>query len=312
MSSASQPLPRPPSKTAVWTAIARAIGAKHPDPELRNPDHLAASFVGPRERALLPDYPTNALDLDFERALARLPDPGFVAANTALTKHVDATMAEAIRLGARQVVVLGAGLDSRGYRFEDRLRGVRFLEVDAGPTQVYKQRRVGEVLGRVPAHVRYVPVDFTRDDLLTELRAGGYAEADLTFFIWEGVAVYLPEGAVRSTLGFVRGHAAPGSTIFFNYVLSGSPLLHNPDGRTARWGEPMIFGFPGASAAGYVDGEGLAVVSDLSYGELAAKYLSGSAGAAPPPAPAPSAASAATVRYCLARVPQGAAESTRG
>ena len=63
-----------PSKTAVWAAAARAVGAKNPNPELRNPDDLAVKFLGPRERALLPDYPMDALDLGYDAAMQQLGD----------------------------------------------------------------------------------------------------------------------------------------------------------------------------------------------------------------------------------------------
>src|SRR5262245_11099121 len=58
-----------PSKTAVYIAAARAIGARNPDDKQRNPDYLAIKFLGPRERMLLPDYPVDAIDLPFKEAL---------------------------------------------------------------------------------------------------------------------------------------------------------------------------------------------------------------------------------------------------
>ena len=76
--------------------------------------------------------------------------------------------------------------------------------------------------------------------------------------------MYIPEFAVRQTLRFVRDHSGPGSTIVFNYLLRGMPAINNSNPRYARWGEPMIFGFPGNSAADFVRSEGLEVVSDLS------------------------------------------------
>src|SRR4051812_24043585 len=63
-----------PSKTAVWAAAARALGSKNPDPKERNPDYLAIKFLGPRERAILSDYPLDALDLDYQSAMKQLAD----------------------------------------------------------------------------------------------------------------------------------------------------------------------------------------------------------------------------------------------
>ena len=251
-----------PSKTAVWAAAARAVGAKNPNPKLRNPDYLAIKFLGPRERALLPDYPMAALDLEYDAAMERLGARLPVVSHAFRTKAFDAALLEALRKGARQVVVLGAGFDSRGYRFQSQIHGVRFMEVDYGPTQEYKKQRVKEILGALPSNVTYVPMDFTKDSLLEQLVKGGYSEQQNTFFLWEGVVFYLPESAVRDTLHFVRDHAAPGSRIAFNYTLSRNPNINNPQSMYARWDEPWLFGFPVDGAAAYVRREGLEVMAD--------------------------------------------------
>ena len=87
--------PALPSKTSVLTASLRAIGAKNPDAPFRNSDYLAIKFLGPRERALVEDFPMEALDLDFRKAVERLTPPG-----SGLGDH-DAHSDEASRRGAR-------------------------------------------------------------------------------------------------------------------------------------------------------------------------------------------------------------------
>jgi methyltransferase (TIGR00027 family) len=248
-----------PSKTAVYVAAARAVGAKDPDPQSRNPDYLAIKFLGPRERAVLPDVPMDALDLDFDSAM-KLGFP--VAVMTYRTKRFDAALLDALQNGARQVVVLGAGFDSRAYRFQSQLGDVRFMEVDYGPTQAYKKQRLGEILDVIPSNVSFVPMDFTKDNLLEQLRNAGYSELQKTFFLWEGVTYYLPESAVKDTLHFVRDHSAAGSRIAFDYFGANNPSLNNPLHQYARWGEPLLFGFPNDRARGYVQQEGLGVLSD--------------------------------------------------
>jgi len=250
-----------PSKTAVYVTAARAVGAKDPDPQLRNPDYLAIKFLGPRERAVLPELPMDALDLDFDRAMKELG--GYiVAVLTYRTKAFDAALLDALQDGARQVVVLGAGFDSRAYRFQSQLGDVRFMEVDYGPTQAYKKQRLGEILEVIPSNVSFVPMDFTKDNLLEQLRNAGYSEQQKTFFLWEGVSYYLPESAVKDTLHFVRDHSASGSRIAFDYTGANNPAINNPLHLYARWDEPYLFGFPNSSAREYVQQEGLGVLSD--------------------------------------------------
>jgi len=253
-----------PSKTAIYIAAARAMGSKNPNAKERNPDYLAIRFLGPEERAILPELHLEALDLDYEAALHRVGGVSVsnIDTQTFRTKAFDAAMLDALKNGAKQVVVLGAGLDSRGYRFQRQLKGIRFMEVDYGPTQEYKKRRVKEVLGTIPPNVSFVPMDFTKDNLLDQLVKGGYSERDRTFFLWEGVTVYLPESAVKDTLHFVRDHAAPGSRLAFNYIPARNSDINNPHSKYALWGEPWIFGFPDAGAADYVRAEGLNVLSD--------------------------------------------------
>ena len=251
-----------PSKTAVYVAAARALGSKNPDPHLRNPDYLAIKFLGPRERAVLPDLPMDALDLDFDSAMKQLGPHLLVAVMTYRTKAFDAALLDALQNGARQVVVLGAGFDSRAYRFQSQLGNVRVMEVDYGPTQAYKKQRLGEILEVIPPNVSFVAMDFTKDNLLDQLRNAGYSEQQNTFLLWEGVTYYLPESAVKDALHFVRDHSASGSRIAFDYFGASNPSVNNPRDLYARWGEPLLFGFPNNRAREYVQQEGLGVLSD--------------------------------------------------
>ena len=125
------------------------------------------------------------------------PAPGMVGAMLSRTRYIDEVLLQDLSGGARQVVILGAGFDSRAYRFRERLEGVRLFEVDYGPTQEYKKRRLQEIFGSVPKHVQYVAMDFNRDDLATQLRNNGYSPKERTVFIWEGVTMYLPVTSIE-------------------------------------------------------------------------------------------------------------------
>ena len=136
------------------------------------------------------------------------------------------------------------------------------MEVDYGPTQAYKKQRLGEIVEKIPSNVSFVPMDFTKDSLLDQLRNAGYSEQQNTFFLWEGVTYYLPESAVKDTLDFVRDHSASGSRFAFDYFGASNRSVNNPNGLYARWGEPVIFGFANDSAREYVQQDGLGVLSD--------------------------------------------------
>jgi|RhiMetdeSRZDD1v2_1073273.scaffolds.fasta_scaffold107207_1 methyltransferase (TIGR00027 family) len=295
--------PGQPSKTSIWTATLRAIGAKNPDPELRNPDDFASKLLGPQERTILNDFPMDALDLDFQAALKRIPSPAMVTTLVARTRYIDATMDQALHQGARQIIILGAGFDSRAYRFTERLAGIPVFEVDYGPTQEYKKRRVIDALGTLPRNVRYVPMDFAKDDLVSQLQSAGYSPTARSFFVWEGVTRYIPESAVRSTLRFVARHSGVDSTIVFDYVLSTNGAINNPKTQFAQWGEPFVFGFPGDTARQLVQQEALEVVSDVADAQLLASYARHADGSTS----LPWSATWPVQRYCVARVPVGRA-----
>lgn len=278
--------PGTPSLTALTVAAQRAIGARCPDPSLRNPDFLAAKFLGPEVRGELAKRSprmSRALDMDYYDALRSITArPNVFYALLARTKYIDAELRESLADGADQVAILGAGLDSRAYRFSGELEHERVFEVDFPPTQEFKKNCVKGLLGALPKNVTFVPIDFSKQELATVLADAGYREDRKTFFIWEGVSMYIPQEAVDATLRFVAAHSAPGSRIIFDYALEGtlqSPRIVNgiQKGLTAI-GEPWIFGFPGRRAAEYVMKQGLRVINDETPQELAAKYLRASDG----------------------------------
>jgi len=253
---------------------ARAMGAYDPDPSVRNPDWLAEHFIGPAERQLLEGTPwAKALDMDFRDAI-RIPEiETLIRVMLVRTRFFDERLRNAVEGGAEQVVVLGAGFDTRAYRLRELLRGKSVIEVDYGPTQEYKKRRVREVLGALPEKVTYAPIDFTKESLGEVLPRYGFNTGRKTFFLWEGVSYYLPENAVRATLHYVAAHSAPGSAIAVDFIeksiidkLSGDLDPGTPPvvragvlqaKRMAQLGEPWVFGIPQGGEAAFLRSEGL-------------------------------------------------------
>ena len=270
-----------PSATALEVTAYRAIGARHADPAIRNLDTLADALLGDDGRSKLrqtgSDVVVAALRLPTEEAWLSLGNRRtFALAIHVRTRYIDRVVEEALTAGARQIVVLGAGLDSRAYRFAG-IGSVRAYELDLPHTQRYKKERVTALLGSLPANVTYVPIDFARQDLAGALTHTGYDAGTKTIFVWEGVTMYIPEAAVDATLRFVATHAAPGSQIVFD----GFPesRAHNPsaeatalNARLAASGEPFVFGFP-EDRRSFVAQRGLVVRSDVSIADIAPSYL---------------------------------------
>ncbi|MDQ1741098.1 MAG: hypothetical protein QOE53_2750 [Pseudonocardiales bacterium] len=114
-----------------------------------------------------------------------------------------------------QLVILGAGLDTRAWRMPE-LAGVAVFEVDHPATQQDKRDRIGELPALTPS-LRLVPVDLGRDRLDTALATAGHAPTQPTTWIWEGVVPYLTREQVGATLARIRAGSASGSRLIVNY-----------------------------------------------------------------------------------------------
>jgi methyltransferase (TIGR00027 family) len=247
-----------PSRTSILVAAARAFGSREPDESVRNPDYLAERFAGKEELSLIAEHPMAiAMGKDYLEGRQNPEVAGLSNMMLARTRFIDDHLKRALENGATQVVILGAGFDTRAYRFEAQLRGKVVFEVDIEATQAIKKRRVREVLGELPDYVTYVQVDFGRERVRDVLKAAGYRPDLRTFFIWEGVSMYLTEEAVRSTLKTIAELSAPGSVLVMDFaeqalldVIRKFPDM--PQNRfTTGWGEPWTFGVPDGREYGF-------------------------------------------------------------
>ena len=131
------------------------------------------------------------------------------------TRFAEDALAAAVEKGTRQLVVLGAGLDTYAYRstLGDRLR---IFEVDHPATQAWKRERLEEAAIPIPQLLTFAPIDFERQTLGQGLAAAGFDSSQQTFFTWLGVVPYLTEEAVWSTLGFIAS-LPHGAHVVFDY-----------------------------------------------------------------------------------------------
>jgi methyltransferase (TIGR00027 family) len=172
----------------------------------------------------------------------------------------------------RQVVLLGAGFDTRAARLARD--GVRFFEVDREETQEVKLARLAQLPGYPVSNATYVTCDFERQDFLDRLAGSGYRMGEPALFLWEGVAAYLTESAVRATLLRVAVGAHPGSVVVFDHlrrrIVSGE--VHDVKDHMSRefvaeLGEPLRFGIDYPLPLLYE--EGFRRVRMLTFDEIA-------------------------------------------
>ena len=204
----------------------------------------------------------------------------------ARTRHIDARLLAAAAEGIHQVVVLGAGFDSRAYRFAPRFDNPRFIEVDLPATIAAKQQAVVGALGSLPAYVRYAPIDFDSQSLEQVLAKAGYDTRQRTLFILEGVTMYVGAAGNDATFEFIAHHSAPGSQLVFDYIWRRvvdrefGDLYGASSGAAgvARLGEPFVTGWAPLDAEAFVRRHGLTLLEHLGSAELTRRYLTGSNG----------------------------------
>lgn len=243
----------------------RALESMRPEAERRCYDPLAKDFLNTRFRMVCRSR--------IRSAIARIYI-GFRHGRTAMhivgrTRYIDYHLMEAINDGLEQLVVMGAGFDSRAYRFDELMKQVRVFEVDHPATQRRKTERLLQIFGSLPEHVTYVPLDFESETLEQRLLESGYDARLKTMFIWEGVTMYLTAEAVDETLEFITRNSGKGSTIIFDYVYES--LLTGTDEATRKWraylgrlGEPPQFGIEEGAIEQFLSNRGLLLVENFT------------------------------------------------
>jgi methyltransferase (TIGR00027 family) len=177
------------------------------------------------------------------------------------TRAIDDAVTEAVASGARQIVLLGAELDARAHRLE-ALEDCIVFEVDHPSTQAEKRAAVVD-LPVVAREVRYVTVDFSKDDLARALRDAGHMPSKPSAIVWEGVTMYLDVPAIEATLATVAGLSAKGSMLMTTYQDMSRP----PGWRLVRpvfalVGEPLRTNFEPRDLEALLAKHGFDVVSD--------------------------------------------------
>ena len=257
--------PDAPSRTAEYMALFRALETVAPSDERLFDDPAAERFLSPRLRAIARAARSAPVrDLTIAWIDRRYPGPRL--SGVVRTRAIDDLVREALADGCEQLVLLGAGYDTRATRLAEA-RLVRVFEVDHPTTQVRKR----DALGMPPAHVSYVPVDFERDDLLEAMTDAGLDAEQRSCVVWEGVFSYLTVEAIDATLAALVRACARGSVVILTYI--DKAALEGPESRRA-WvtaasdvGEPFKTGLRPSQASEFFAARGLELRSDESTAE---------------------------------------------
>lgn len=235
------------SRTAEYMAFFRALESMEPAGRRLFTDPYAFPLLGGPLRAFARIAPF-PLAGSLVRTILELGWPYTRSSGVLRTRAIDDLVSDAIRGGAGQLVLLGAGFDSRAYRMPEATKIATF-EVDHPATQRAKRERLGALTGQLNVNVQFVPVDFEKDDLGSKLIQAGFDPAIATVAVWEGVISYLTRPAVEGTFALLRRLLVPRSHLVFTYVHKGALDGSRAFPGARRWkswvrfsGEPFVFG----------------------------------------------------------------------
>lgn len=247
-----------PSRTALGVAIHRAAHQVLEGGRIFS-DPFAETILGPDAATLIAERSTQ------QHRHMRM----FVAVRSRLAQdHLGAAVAR----GLRQVVVLGAGLDTTALRNPN----IAVFEVDHPATQAWKRERIAEM--NAPTGLRFAPVDFEHQNIADALAAAGFDASLPAFFIWLGVVPYLTQAAIETSLDFAA--AIPGSEIVFDYSqppehypLEQRKLMMALVERVAALGEPFRSFFDPTQIRTLLQSKGFGTVEDLGPREIGARFF---------------------------------------
>jgi methyltransferase (TIGR00027 family) len=258
----------------IWSAEAaaalRATESAKPEDERVCYDYLAKDFLC--KNRLLRNF--------FLWIAQRLLTPGASSSGQgARTQYIDDSLKACIDDGIQQLVNLGAGFDTRAYRFDELKAKVRVFELDHPATLKIKVEKVRKIFGSLPDHVVYVPIDFEKEKLSERLFESGYDRNLKTLFIWEAVSYYLTIDEVEGTLAFIVNNSGEGSSIIFDYmfqsVLDGTNTWKGAEKwqKAIRRSDGRNFGITEGTIEEFLSNRGFHQVKDATGEFLKNTYL---------------------------------------
>jgi methyltransferase (TIGR00027 family) len=271
-----QSIEKKPSETAMFAALHRAIANKEFRNEGFGPDYLAEYFLPSHFKFLI----------KFKKIRARVKNklnkflPGVHEYMIARTAWFDSLFREALNRNIPQIVLFGAGYDSRAYRFAKLNSATKIIELDTAPTQNRKKKCLRKARIDIPKHVTLAPINFNKESLKNVLEQAGYEIHNKTLFLWEGVSYYLEPESVDATLEFVRHSSHDESVIAFDYTISISEETRDygvkefyQTMKKQHANEGLLFAIDEGKAESFLEQRGFKIVNHLDNAEIEQTFL---------------------------------------
>lgn len=266
------------SRTAQYMALFRALESKRDSNDRLFSDPYAIHFLEPKLR-LAVNLSKNLLIRKYINNTIQKKIPGALSSGLARTKYIDDVLQKSISAGVTQLIILGAGFDTRALRL-DFLKSIPTIEIDHPNTSNFKIQTFKKRISELSKNIRYCQINFNEQSLDQLAEQHNFDFTKPTTIIWEGVTNYLTADAIDRTFTFISKFPK-GSHVIFTYIhkeildnpisfLGGEKLLTNLENLQERW----TFGFIPGELPDYLDQFDLKLVEDLGAAEYREKYLS--------------------------------------
>jgi methyltransferase (TIGR00027 family) len=265
-------------KTGDGVAMIRAMMMLYPKEKRLYEDHYSKNLLPLLYRFFL-NKMRNPKKLESMMKKSEKSSPGVIGWFFCRDRYVDDVLNECLNKKEIETIVnLGAGMDCRAYNILG-IEKLRYFEVDHPTVINKKMKKMKKILGKLPNHVFYVPIDFQKQSLDDALKDAGYNLNSKTFFIWEAVTQYISKEANDSTFKYI-GQAAPGSKLVFSYVIkSFFEGKYNNDGikklakQFLKKNNPIfISGFDPAEMKDYLSKYSLTLIEDINSVKMQERY----------------------------------------
>jgi methyltransferase (TIGR00027 family) len=262
-----------PRSTADRTALLLTVEAQKPEAE--------RICYDPYARAMIPGGASYVLNrLAVRSGLYERNFPGASAFVIGRERYIDDFLKDQLLTGLEQVVLLGAGYDSRPYRIPG-IQKAHVFEVDTPAVQALKQQRLQRIMDHLPTHVAYLPMDFHAPLIIERFQKAGFDDHRRTLFIWQGMTCFLNVEAVDRTLTFINRHSGSGSMVIFDYLYA--EILKDPRRKdiqqlyreARRSGGGELFGIDRGQIEPFLVQRGFCEVHSVTLEELRRVYFTG-------------------------------------
>ncbi|MBP2656024.1 MAG: methyltransferase [Firmicutes bacterium] len=259
------------SKTAQLTCGARALSYYSKDRYYKSEDYLAPIFMSPYFVFIVKHFPNFASKFaskggGYEYLISR-------------TKLID----EFVKNHSskfQQILILGAGFDSRAIRFNNELSHATIFELDAPITQNAKINRLRGKKIKLPSNLKFIPADFTDESLPQKLDAVGFKKEMTSLYILEGLTYYLDQETINTTFNQISEYSGKDSMIVFDYIYSSvirQETTHKAEERiyqgAAKIGENLTFGIEKGQIEQFLLKYKFELVDEFDSNRLGEKYF---------------------------------------